>query len=548
MSSGESAVDADHSIDERLDAVGARQLSVSGGAKNGQDIVEMASPDGLDQSKLVREVLIQGADAHAGHAGHVVGREPLPTTLPQNVSRRLQDRLDGRAGTRLLRLFSHCTRPGSNASSRADLPCHNMSIVLVFTKHVEVPGRDAYRRRDLPTYLTARFLAEAAGLAQSVAIGWTVYQRSNAPLALGLVGLAQFVPMALLMLPAGELCDRLQPRRTLAAGLAFQALCAGAFLALTLRAGMPLWPLYPVLILSGAARALAEPASEALLPFLVPPERLPRAIAWSSSLWQLAVIAGPALGGLAYTLGAAGAYGFCCAAFLAAAVGAVMVSGRRMMPVDTSTIASRIARVAEGVRFVRSQPILLGSISLDLVAVLLGGATALLPVFARDILHVGPLGLGLLRSAPAVGACGIALWQVGRPPERSVGLKLLAAVAAFGVATIAFALSTSLGLSLLALIAVGATDMVSVNIRSSLMQLATPDELRGRVAAVNMLFVGTSSELGAFESGVLAALVGAVPAVLAGGCGAVMAAGFWLRLFPELRKAELPVKAAALGN
>ena len=418
-----------------------------------------------------------------------------------------------------------------------------MSIVLVFAKYVEASGCDPYRRRDLPTYLTVRFLAEIAALAQSVAIGWTVYQRSNAPLALGFVGLAQFIPMALLMLPAGELCDRLRPRRVLAAGLALQALCAGAFLVLTLGARVPLWPLYPVLILSGAARAFAEPASEALLPFLVPPQRLPRAIAWSSSLWQLAVIAGPALGGLAYTLGAGGAYGFCCAAFLAAAVGSVMVSGRRMTPVDTSTTASRIARVAEGIRFVRSQPILLGSISLDLVAVLLGGATALLPVFARDILHAGPIGLGLLRSAPAVGACGIALWQVRRPPERSVGIKLLAAVAAFGLATVAFALSTSLALSLLALIAVGATDMVSVNIRSSLLQLATPDELRGRVAAVNMLFVGTSSELGAFESGLLAALIGTVPAVLAGGLGALIAAGLWMRLFPGLRRAEGPARA-----
>jgi MFS family permease len=360
------------------------------------------------------------------------------------------------------------------------------------------------------------------------------------------VGLAQFLPMALLMLPAGELCDRLRPRRLLAAGLALQALCAAVLLIWTLAPGAPLWLLYPVLIVSGAARAFAEPAEQALLPFLVPPQRLPRAIAWSSSLWQLAVIAGPALGGLAYTLGAGGAYGFCCSAFLAAAIGTVLVCERRVAPADASaTTADRIARVAEGIRFVRSQPILLGSISLDLVAVLLGGATALLPVFARDILHAGPIGLGLLRSAPAVGACAIALWQVRHPPERSVGLKLIAAVAAFGLATAAFALSRSLVLSLLALIAVGATDMVSVNIRSSLVQLATPDELRGRVAAVNMLFVGTSSELGAFESGLLAALIGTVPAVLAGGCGALIAAGLWMRLFPGLRRAAIPVAAGA---
>jgi MFS family permease len=423
-----------------------------------------------------------------------------------------------------------------------------MSIVLAFTRCVEISGRDSYRRRDLPTYLTVRFLAEVAALAQSVAIGWTVYQRSNAPLALGIVGLAQFLPMALLMLPAGELCDRLQPRRVLAAGLALQALCAGALLVLTLVPAVPLWPLYPVLIVSGAGRAFAEPADQALLPFLVPPERLPQAIAWSSSVWQVAVIAGPAFGGGAYALGAAAAYGLCCAAFLTAAAGGVMVAGRYMSPADTPSTARRIARVVEGIRFVRSQPILLGSISLDLVAVLLGGATALLPVFARDILHAGPVGLGVLRSAPAVGACAIALWQVRHPPRRSAGSNLLAAVAAFGLATVVFALSTSLILSLLALIAVGATDMVSVNIRSSLVQLATPDELRGRVAAVNMLFVGTSSELGAFESGLLAALIGTVPAVLAGGFGALIAAGLWTRLFPELRRAGLPLRAGASGS
>jgi MFS family permease len=398
---------------------------------------------------------------------------------------------------------------------------------------------DPYRRRELPIYLATRFLTEIAALAQSVAIGWTVYQRSNAPFALGLVGLAQFMPMVLLMLPAGEVCDRLHPRRILAAGLALQGLCAAAFLALTLAAAVPLWPLYPLLFLSGAARAFAEPASQALLPFLVAPERLPRAIAWSSSLWQLAVIAGPAMGGLAFALGAASAYGFCCAAFLAAALGSVLVSEPRASAADTSTVAGRIARVAQGIGFVRSQPILLGAISLDLVAVLLGGATALLPVFARDILHAGPIGLGLLRSAPAVGACGIALWQVRYPPERAVGLKLFASVAAFGIATVVFALSTSLALSLAALIVVGATDMVSVNIRSSLMQLATPDALRGRVAAVNMLFVGTSSELGAFESGLLASLIGTVPAVIVGGFGALIAAGLWMRLFPALRTAGL---------
>ena len=406
-----------------------------------------------------------------------------------------------------------------------------------------------YRERDLPICLAARFLTEIAALAQSVAIGWTVYLRSHTALSLGLVGLAQFVPMMILMLPAGELCDRLHPRRILSAGLAIQALCAAALFALARGATTPLWWLYPVLMLSGAARALAEPAEQALLPFLVPAERLPRAIAWSSSLWQLAVIAGPAFGGIAYALGAAGVYAMCAAAFLAAALAVMTVAGRPVARVRSATLGERLALVAEGLRFVRSEPILLGAISLDLVAVLLGGATALLPIYARDILHVGPIGLGVLRSAPAIGACATALYQVRHPPARAVGFKLFAAVAAFGIATVVFALSTSLALSLAALAAVGATDMVSVNIRASLMQLATPDALRGRVAAVNMLFIGTSNELGAFESGLLAALIGAVPAVVVGGFGAQITAGLWMRLFPTLRRADrLVARSVDLQN
>jgi MFS family permease len=413
--------------------------------------------------------------------------------------------------------------------------------VLAGARLIGAPGRtagDVYRKRDFGVFLLVRFLAEAATLAQSVAVGWAIYQRSNSPLSLGLVGLAQFVPMALLMLPAGELCDRLQPRRVLSAGLALQALSTVLLLGLTAAAAGPLWLVYPVLILSGAARALAEPAAEALLPLLVPADRLPRAIARSSSVWQVAVIAGPALGGLAWVLGPVGAFGFCCAGFLAAALAVTRVRGRRVLAADPAALRSRITRVAEGIRFVRSQPILLGAISLDLVAVLLGGATALLPVYARDILHTGPVGLGLLRSAPALGACACALYQVRHPLDKAVGIKLLIAVGTFGLLTMVFALSSSLLLSLAALLALGAADMVSVNIRSSVIQLATPDALRGRVSAVNMLFVGTSSELGAFESGLLAALIGTVPAVFVGGLGALLAAALWMRLFPALRKVD----------
>lgn len=395
-----------------------------------------------------------------------------------------------------------------------------------------------YRRRDLPVYLSARFLSEAAALAQSVAIGWTVYKLSHTPLALGIVGMVQFVPMLLLTLPAGELCDRLSPRLLAMAGLALQGLCAGAFFVLTLLQASALWPFYAVLLMLGMARALAEPAEQALLPFLVPPEQLPRAIAWASSAWQIAVIAGPALGGFAYALGASVAYALCGLAFLMAMSGLATLSGRTPEPVESATLSGRIARVIEGIEFVRSRPIILGALSLDLFAVLLGGATALLPVYASDILNVGSIGLGLLRSAPAAGACLVALAQTRYPPQRRVGFQLFAAVAVFGMATVVFALSRSFCASLIALVVIGASDMVSVNIRSSLVQLATPDAMRGRVSAVNMLFIGASSELGAFESGVAASILGTVPAVVLGGVGTLCIAAIWMLRFPALRNAD----------
>ncbi|MFM0674501.1 MFS transporter [Paraburkholderia sediminicola] len=395
-----------------------------------------------------------------------------------------------------------------------------------------------YRRRDLLIYLGARFLSEAATLAQSVAIGWTLYRLSNTPLTLGIVGIVQFVPMFLLTLPAGELCDRLSPRPLIIAGLALQSLCAVAFFALTLWQTPGPWPFYGVLLIFGVARALVEPAEQALLPFLVPPERLPRAIASASAAWQIAVIAGPALGGLAYALGAAVAYVACGVAFLVALLALMTLGGRRPVRVDNAPIKLRVARVIEGIKFVRSQPVVLGAISLDLAAVLLGGATALMPVYARDILKVGPTGLGMLRSAPAVGACLCALVQVRYAFERRIGLKLFAAVGVFGLATVVFALSRSFVMSVAALVIVGASDMVSVNIRSSLIQLATPDAMRGRVSAVNMLFIGASSELGAFESGLAAAWLGTVPAVLLGGIGTLFVAALWAAAFPALRKAD----------
>jgi MFS family permease len=393
-------------------------------------------------------------------------------------------------------------------------------------------------RNDLALYLTARFLLEAGTMAQSVAVGWTVYAISNTPLALGMMGLAQFAPMILLMLPAGEMCDRISPRSVLVAGLGLQGICAALFLVLALVPNQTVWPFYLVAMASGAGRAFAEPAAQALPPFLVPPERLPSAIAWSSTAWQAAVIVGPALGGLAYGIGPAAAYGFCAAAFLLAMLGVAMLQRLKPVLAETTTITQRLARIKEGLAFVRSQPVVLGAILLDLLAVLLGDATALLPVYAHDILHIGPTGLGLLRSAPAAGACLMALVQTRYPPTRQAGLQLFAAVTVFGLATLVFAFSTSLILSLASLFVLGGSDMVSVMIRSALVQLATPDAMRGRVSAVNMVFIGASSELGSFESGVVAALFGTVPAVALGGLGTLLVAWIWIGAFPALRRVD----------
>jgi MFS family permease len=291
-----------------------------------------------------------------------------------------------------------------------------------------------------------------------------------------------------------------------------------------------------VLVLFGAARGFAGPSGSSLLPFLVPPERLSKSMAFSSSFFTAAVISGPALGGFLYALGPVQVYSICIAGFIGAALIVSNLGGRRFKPEVTE--ASRYERVAEGVRFVRSRPIVLGAISLDLFAVLLGGATALLPIYARDILHVGPTGLGFLRSAPAAGAFSMAFFLTHWPLKRRVGNKMFAVVAIFGIATIVFGLSTWFPLSLLALFVLGASDMVSVNIRGTLIQLATPDQMRGRVAGVSMLFIGASNELGEFESGTTAALLGTVPAVVAGGIGTLLVVALWMKLFPPLRHVD----------
>jgi MFS family permease len=395
----------------------------------------------------------------------------------------------------------------------------------------------AYRERDFFVYLVCRFLATSAMQVLSVAVGWQIYAIARDPLALGLVGLSQFVPMFLLTLPAGDVSDRVDQRLVYAVALGVAALCGALLLVLSIGHPAVTWPFYVILALFGAARGFTGPAGSSLLAFLVPMERLPKAIGWNSTAFQTAVIAGPALGGLLYVLGPVPAYAVCAACFLGAALGVTTLGGRRRM-VEIAGETTALGRVGEGIRFVRRRPVVLGALSLDLFAVLLGGAVALLPAFARDILHVGPEGLGLLRSAPAVGAALMAIAFGRRPLERHAGRLMFGAVALFGIATIVFGLSTSFYLSLAALFVLGAADMVSVFIRSSLIQIATPDAMRGRVSAVNMLFIGASNELGEFESGLTASWWGTVPAVIVGGLGTLLVVAIWMWGFPPLRKVD----------
>jgi MFS family permease len=398
-------------------------------------------------------------------------------------------------------------------------------------------GALPYRARDIPAFVGSGFLATVAMQVQSVAIGWQIYDIERTPLALGLVGLCQFVPMFLLTLPAGELADRVDPRRLLAVTQVAQAVCSGLFLLCSLLSPHRALPFYIVLALFGASRGFSEPAGQALLPFLVPPEGLAKAIARNSSLLTVAVIAGPAMGGFLFSAGPLATYSVCLVAFLLAALFTASLGGRRVDHSQTK-FADRWERVIEGVHFVRTRPIVLGAISLDLFAVLLGGAVALLPVFARDVLHVGPLGLGVLRSAPAAGAALMAFTLARYPIERRSGTHLFVAVAVFGLATVAFGLSQNFYLSLAALLVTGASDMISVFIRSSLINFATPDPMRGRVGAVNMLFIGASGELGEFESGMTAAWFGTIPAVVIGGLGTLAVVAIWMWRFPPLRKVD----------
>ena len=380
--------------------------------------------------------------------------------------------------------------------------------------------------------LTSRTLGAFSSQVQAVAVGWQIYALTHSAAALGFVGLAQFLPMVAFIFPAGHAADQHDRRRIVITCQAIEALAA-AFMALAsfahfLAPGM----IYGLVALFGVCRAFEMPAQQTFLPSLVPTSVFPRAAALSSSLFQVASIAGPSLGGLLYGLGAGVCYALCAAGFAIAALATTSMTLRfPARPRQPATLAA----VFGGISFLRRKPAMLGALSLDLFAVLLGGATAMLPLFATDILHAGPWGLGLLRAAPAIGALLVATVLARYPLGRHAGRWMFVSVMIFGVATIIFGLSRSIPVSILALAVLGGADVISVMVRSALVQLGTPDEMRGRVSAVNMLFIGSSNQLGEFESGMLASAIGAVPAVVVGGIGTLVITAVWMALFPGLR-------------
>jgi MFS family permease len=391
------------------------------------------------------------------------------------------------------------------------------------------------RQAQFPRFLGARVLSVISFQILSVAVGWQVYALTHSTFTLGMVGLAQFLPMISLALVSGHVADRYD-RRTVARICQAIEGSVAAMLALGSFTGhLDTTRILLAVAVLGGARAFENPSMSALLPGLVPAAQFPRAAAMAASAIQAAIIVGPALGGLLYAAGPTAPYATSAALFLLASALASLI---RPLAGATRAEAPSFRSIFSGVAFIRSRPAILGSISLDLFAVLLGGATALLPVYARDILHIGPWGLGALRSAPAAGALVMSLLLARRPLRRRAGETMFLAVVVFGLATIVFAYSTSLVLSLAALLALGAADVVSVVIRSSLVQLGTPDAMRGRVSAVNWMFIGTSNQLGEFESGVTAALLGTVPAVAVGGLGTIAVALLWMRLFPSLRRVD----------
>jgi MFS family permease len=389
------------------------------------------------------------------------------------------------------------------------------------------------RYRGYAAYAAARFSTTLCWQMLSVAVGWQVYALTRNPLDLGYLGLVQFLPFVLLVLPGGHVADHTDRRLVLITAYAVAALCAGILAWFSLTGLKTVWPIFAVMVVFGAGRAFWMPASQAVTPNLVPPEAFPSAVALNSMLFEAGVIAGPALGGVLYLIGPSVVY---CAVAGLLFISVVLISSIKPIRArDVAEVPGTTANLLEGLRYVLNRKALLGAISLDLFGVLFGGATALLPAYAQDVLHVGPAGLGLLRTATGVGATLSAIALVVSPIERHVGRWMFAGVALFGAATVVFGVSRSFPLSLVALVLLGLGDMLSVYIRQVLIQLETPDAIRGRVSAVGSMFVGASNELGEFESGLTARWFGLVPAVVLGGVVTLLVVGSYLKLFPELR-------------
>jgi predicted MFS family arabinose efflux permease len=411
----------------------------------------------------------------------------------------------------------------------------------MFTGSEPGPGETLRGQREFHRYWTSRTAAVVGNQMMLVALGWQMYDLTGRAWDLGLVGLVQFAPALLLALPAGHVVDRHDRKAVLMLAVAVQGLVALALAAASYRQLLGRDGVLALSALLGAARAFQMPASQALVPLLVPRELLPRALALASSAMQGAIVAGPALGGVVYGFGPAPVYALATALFAAGAAGIAGLKPRPAPPaVDSMSWASLLA----GLRFLARHPVVLGATTLDLFAVLLGGATALLPIFARDILGAGPAELGMLRAAPAAGAVAISLVLAHRPVQRRAGARLLGAVAVYGVAILVFGLSRWFWLSLAALAASGAADMVSIVVRQSLVQLETPDAMRGRVSAVNAVFIGASNQLGEFESGATAAWLGATGSVVVGGIGTLAVVALWVRLFPALARRDRLVRSA----
>jgi MFS family permease len=403
-------------------------------------------------------------------------------------------------------------------------------------------GTAAFQFSGFRLYQIARFSIVFCTEMQSVAVGWQVYEITKRPLDLGLTGLVQFLPPMFLFLLAGHAADRFDRRKLLTLCYAGYGLSSALLLAVTLSFKLlnraeTIMPIFAILFFVGVVRSFSMPVSRALLPQLVPEDQFQSAVAWNSGIFQCATILGPALGGLLYAFsrGPTLVYGVALVAAIVSVLTTLAIRvERRPRPREPFTMQTVLA----GFRYIWTHKVVLGSISLDLFAVLLGGAVALLPVYAKEVLHTGPWGLGLLRSAPGIGAGVMALLIAFRPIRRRAGATMLFCVAGFGVFTIVFGFSRSLPLSMISLLLVGAADMVSVVVRGVLIQLDTPDEMRGRVNAVDMIFIGASNELGEFESGLTAQWLGAVPAVVLGGIGTLLVVGLWAWMFPELRKAD----------